>query len=111
MRSALLLAVVLSIAGTLKAQDGAAGVGKFPHVSVDVKAKQVRVECEALDVEAPLEFFCCVKGTQEHEAVLRTEAKPSDIHTGLLMLGMKAGEPVKYVEAERKWTPPRGERI
>ncbi len=111
MRLSVLTAIVLTIASIAAGQESAAAQGKFPHVVVDVKAKQVRVECEALDVEAPLEFFCCVKGTNEHEAMLRTEARPSDIHTGLLMLGMKPGSPVRYIEAEKKWLPPTGDGV
>jgi hypothetical protein len=83
-------------------------VGKLPHLSVDVKAKQVRVECEALSVDMPLEFFCCVTGSNEHESVLRSEVKPSDLHTALLMVGLTPGEPVHYLEKEKKIVPPRG---
>src|SRR4051812_11679746 len=41
----------------------APAVAKFPFLDVDVKARQVRVECEALRVAAPLEFFLCSAGT------------------------------------------------
>ena len=34
-----------------------------------------RVLCEALRVDMPLEFFCVVRGTADHEAVLRTNPK------------------------------------
>ena len=81
---------------------------KLPHIDVDIKAKQVRVECQMLGVEAPLEFFCVLSGTNEHEAVIRTSAKPSNIHLALLMLGLEPGEPVKYSEAAKKWMPPHG---
>jgi hypothetical protein len=84
------------------------GVGRLPFVQVDLKNRQVRVECEALRCEAPLEFFCVVAGTSEHESVLRTRAKPSHIHTALLMLGLTPGEPIKFSEATRKWFPPHG---
>ena len=89
---------------------GAAGdkVGHFPHVTFDVQKKQVRVECEALAVNAPLEFFCCLNGTNEHEAVLRTPARPSDIHTALLAIGLKPGQPMSFVESTKKWLPPQG---
>ena len=85
-----------------------APVGKFPGVEVDVQKKQIRIACQSLRVEAPLEFFCVVAGTSEHESVLRTAAKPSHIHTALLMLGLEPGEPVKYSEAAKKWFPPHG---
>jgi hypothetical protein len=87
------------------------GVGRLPHVTVDVARKQVRVECEALRCEAPLEFFCVLAGTSEHESVIRTRAKPSDIHTGLLMIGLTPGEPLKYSKAANKQFPPHGPPI
>ncbi len=86
----------------------AGGVGRFPHIEVDVKSKQVRVECEALRVEAPLEFFCCSKGTNEHESVLRSQVKPSHLHAALLMIGLEPGQPVHFSDAGKKWLPPHG---
>src|SRR3712207_9526854 len=54
------------------AAPGAAAVGgdklgKLPHITFDVKKKQVRVEAEALAVNAPLEFFMVTAGGPEHE--------------------------------------------
>ncbi|HTL30932.1 MAG TPA: YdjY domain-containing protein, partial [Tepidisphaeraceae bacterium] len=83
-------------------------VGKLPYIEVDAKKKQVRVECEALHVVAPLEFFCCVTGTNEHESVLRSKVKPSHLHLAMLMIGLEPGKPVSYSEATKKWTPPHG---
>lgn len=83
-------------------------VGKLPHIEVDAKNKQVRVECEALHVVAPLEFFCCVNGSNEHESVLRSKVKPSHLHLALLMIGLEPGKPVSYSESTKKWTPPSG---
>lgn len=83
-------------------------VGKLPNIQVDVKKRQIRVDCEALNVDMPLEFFCVVNGTNEHESVLRTPAKPSDIHLALLMLGLEPGEPVHYSEAKKEWIAPHG---
>src|SRR3954454_15741960 len=90
-----------------KAPDASEKVGRFPHGTFSVAKRQVRVECEALAVNAPLEFFCCLNGTNEHEAVLRTPAKPSAIHTGLLAIGLQPGAPMTYVESTKKWIPPR----
>ena len=90
------------------ARPATAPVGKFPHLEVDAHAKQVRVACQALRVEAPLEFFCCVTGTSEHESVLRSPAKPSHVHAALLMIGLEPGEPVRYSEAAKRWIPPHG---
>jgi len=81
---------------------------KLPFLDVDVEHKQVRVECESIECKAPLEFFCCVTGTNEHEAVLRSKVKPSQLHLALLMLGLEPGQPVHYDEKQKKWIPPHG---
>lgn len=91
-----------------RAAEGKARVGKLPFVAFDAGRRQVRVECEALGVDAPLEFFCVRVGGSEHESVLRTPAKPSDIHTALLAIGLQPGKPVTYSEALNKWLPPQG---
>jgi hypothetical protein len=108
MTPATIISIIVSVAGQVLAQATAPAVGRFPHLEVDVQARQVRVECEALRVEAPLEFFCCVKGTNEHEAVLRSQVTPSHLHAALLMLGLEPGQPVHYSEAAKKWLPPHG---
>ncbi len=82
--------------------------GNLPHVRVDVKNRQVRVDCEALAVDAPLEFFCVTSGTSEHESVIRSPAKPSHVHLALVMIGLEPGSPVQYSEATKQWLPPRG---
>lgn len=80
----------------------------FPAVHIDRAAKQMRIDCQALAVEAPLEFFCVANGGPEHESILRTAAKPSHIHAGLLLLGLEPGSPVQYVESKNAWTAPFG---
>src|SRR5688500_12353993 len=104
--------IVLTLTSCATAQPttapATAPVGRFPHLEVDAVAKRVRVACQALRVEAPLEFFCCVTGTSEHEAVLRSPVKPSHLHAALLMIGLEPGEPVRYSEAAKKWLPPHG---
>jgi hypothetical protein len=84
---------------------------KMPHMTVDVPHKQIRVECQVLNPQMPLEFFCCMTGTAEHEAVLRSQVLPSHLHLGLLMLGLQPGEPVRYSKAADKWLPPHGPPI
>ena len=113
MRIVTTAAFVLSCASLLRAAPATLPVtrpadGKLPHVQVDVKQKRVSVECEAVNAEMPLEFFCCLKNTSEHEALLRTEAKASHIHLGLLMLGLEPGEPLKYDKVRDKWIAPHG---
>jgi len=80
----------------------------LPHIRVDVKAKKVYVDCEALNVDIPLEFFCVTDGGNEYESVLRTAAKPSNIHFALLMLGLKPGAPATFDANHQRWLPPYG---
>lgn len=112
MRSAALLFIGLLLhvaaAAAASAQANAPAVGRFPFLEVDARGKQIRVECEALRVKAPLEFFCCVTGTNEHESVLRSKVKPSHLHAALLMLGLQPGQGVHFDEAAQKWLPPHG---
>src|SRR5688572_16728374 len=83
-------------------------VGRFPFLEIDTRARQVRVECEALSVDTPLEFFLCLAGTVEHESVLRSKVRPSHLHAALLMLGLEPGQPVHFSESAKKWLPPHG---
>ncbi len=81
---------------------------KLPHLRVDAQKRQVRVDCESLAVDAPLEFFCVASGTNEHESVVRSPVRASHLHLAMVMIGLEPGEPVRYSEAAKKWIPPRG---
>ncbi len=81
---------------------------KLPHIQVDVKTRQVRVDAETLAVDAPLEFFCVTSGTNEHESVIRSPARPSHVHLALVMIGLEPGSPVNFSEAAKQWLPPHG---
>ena len=80
----------------------------LPHIKVDTAKREVRVDCEAVSADYPLEFLAVVTGTNEYEAVVRSEVRPSDLHLALLMVGLKPGEPVRYSEATKAWLPPSG---
>ncbi len=84
--------------------------GKLPHIQVDVKGRQVRVECESCNVnqDVGLEFFCVSEGTNEYESVISSKARGSHIHLAMLMIGLEPGEPVKWSESAKKWQPPHG---
>lgn len=110
-KNPVLLCAMLLLGAVAQAADPpatAAVVRKLPHLEIDVAGKTVRVECEAVNAEAALEFFLCATGTQEHEAVLRSAVKASHLHQALLMIGLKPGEPVRYVKSTNKWLPPQG---
>src|SRR5687767_10438935 len=101
------LAVLLLLNACASAQP-TQPAGNLPFLQIDVKSREIKVECEALDCRNPLEFFLCLAGTSEHEAVLRSKAKPSHLHAALLMIGLKPGETVKFSETKRAWIPPHG---
>ncbi len=102
-----LFAASIAVAQTRPASQPA----KLPFIDLDFAHKQVRVECEAIECKNPLEFFCCVTGTNEHEAVLRSQVKPSHLHLALLLVGLEPGEGVHYSEADKKWVAPTGNPI
>jgi hypothetical protein len=81
---------------------------RFPFVEVDREAREVRVESTMIAVDMPIEFLVIADGGPDHEAVLRTRAKPSHVHAGLLLLGLEPGSPVRYVEATRSSVAPFG---
>lgn len=88
-----------------------AATDRLAHLRVDVANRRVAVECESLRVESPLEFFCVMSGTSEHESVLRSDVKASDLHLALLMIGLEPGEPVQYDPESNTWRPPRGPEL
>jgi hypothetical protein len=87
---------------------GAQKAIEFPHLTIDREKRELRIAAESVAVEGPLEFFCVVRNGPEHETVLRTDAKPSHIHAGLLMLGLQPGSPVRYVQSSNSWVAPFG---
>jgi len=85
-----------------------APLGNLPHIRIDAHNHRVQVDCQALAVEQPLEFFCVMSGGNEYESVLRSPAKPSDIHLALLMIGLTPGGNVHSDPQTQKWMPPFG---
>lgn len=90
---------------------------KLPGVKVNLKERSVDVTSILNLDEGSLEFVACTKDTKEHESIVMIEAKPSHIHTALLLLGAEAGHPAtrKIIgEAEnQRWIdlPPKGSPI
>ena len=90
---------------------------KLPGVSINLEAKAVDVTSTVTLVEGSLEFIACTKGTKEHEAIVAVQAKPSHIHTALLLLGAKAGHPaIRKIVGEgddQRWIdlPPKGSHV
>lgn len=77
-------------------------------VWVDLKRKRVYVDGYVTMREGPLEMFACPIGTKEHEAIIATLAKSSEVHTALLAIGTRPGTPVQFLP---NFIPATGQRI
>ena len=58
-------------------------------------------------VQGAVELFACGPGGKTHESILVLFGEPADIQTGLLLLGLKHGEPMKGLGQG----PPEGDRV
>jgi len=86
---------------------------KLPGVAINLKERSVDVESSVCLREGWLELVACTKGTKEHESILVIEAKAVHVHTALLLLGAKPGNPAmqRAIDGENgRWVyiPPRG---
>jgi hypothetical protein len=59
---------LLLIASVSGADPSTQPAGKLPHIQVDAKAKEVRVDCEAVKADYPLEFLAVVTNTNDRSA-------------------------------------------
>lgn len=95
----------------------------FPGVRVDLKNKVVEFD-GTVPVDAHtksglkvfLETAVCGYDSKEHESLVVTKAKPSQVHAGLLLIGLKAGKPGAWKQEEKPKTgwigvPPEGDEI
>lgn len=74
----------------------------------DAKEKRLYLRAKVVLRDGYLEHLMCSKGTKEHEAILSTDASPTQIHAGLLLTGAEPGHPVQFVP---KFEPPAGSAI
>lgn len=74
---------------------------------IDLDATVIGHGCEWLELVA------CTPGSREHEALVTIDAKPSDLHLALLLLGMEPGTPQTGVRGHEGWTivPPTGPKV
>ncbi|MCD4823853.1 MAG: YdjY domain-containing protein [Phycisphaerae bacterium] len=94
--------------GSPKAASGknTKGIIRFPHLVIDRKARELRLEATVVKAEYMLEFLLCTAGGKEYESLMSTKAKPWQVHAGLLALGLHPGKPGGY--AGDTYVPPRG---
>lgn len=88
-------------------------------VWLDRQAGEVVVGGEVALQRGQIEFFACPRRTKEHESVVAVDASARLVHTGLLAIGLEAGEPVQFapeyraargpkVRVEVRWTDSDG---
>jgi hypothetical protein len=65
----------------------------LPGITIDREAGYVDIEAEVVNRDVKwLELLLCTQGGREHETILATEARPSHVHLGLILLGLKPGQ-------------------
>lgn len=106
-------AAKVPVARTSPALEAALARLKLPGVKIDPAGWCVDVDATVCLREGLLELIACTKDTKEHESLVVVEAKPSHIHTALLLLHAKPGNPAMQRPLDPEGTrfmpvPPRG---
>jgi hypothetical protein len=93
----------------------------FPGVRVDVGAKVVEFDgvmspLLVKDEKAPLfylEVLACTPNTREHETFVVSDARPSNIHAAMLLIGLNPGRPGgwKLVDGKLEPVSATGDRV
>lgn len=93
----------------------------FPGVRVDIARKLVEfdgmVPIDVHNAKSPrvyLEVIACTYDSKEHESLVVTRAKPSQVHAAMLMIGLEPGAPGSWrVDEQSRVTsvPPRGSPV
>ena len=65
-------------------------------VWVDAQSRQLIVGGAVALADGPIEFFACPRKTKEHESVVAVDATANLVHTGLLAIGLRAGNPASF---------------
>lgn len=90
---------------------------KLPGIKIDPTEWCVDVDSSVCLREGLLELIACTKDTKEHESLIVVEAKPSHIHTALLLLRAEPGNPAMQQMREDGdgprflHFPPRGSEV
>ncbi|TWU48593.1 hypothetical protein Poly51_44930 [Rubripirellula tenax] len=75
---------------------------------IDAKNQRVFVDGYVAMNDGPLEMFACPAGTKEHESIVATIAKSSEVHAALLAVGAQTGTTVRFLP---RYVPATGQRI
>jgi len=89
---------------------------KFPGLTINARERCIDVEATVCLSEGALELIACNIGGKVHESIVAVEARPSLIHTALLLLGARSGSPAMRRpanEEQTRWVdiPPTGDLI
>lgn len=89
---------------------------KMPGLAINLDECCVDIASTICLDKGMLELVACTKGTKEHESIVAIEARPTHIHTALLLLGARAGNPAILQPPkgeDQGWTdiPPRGDAV
>jgi hypothetical protein len=89
---------------------------KLPGVKINPEEWCVDVDSRLCLKEGLLELIACTKDTKEHESIIAIEAKPSHVHTALLLIGAKPGSPAQRQAIDPEMTryrdiPPSGSPV
>jgi hypothetical protein len=89
---------------------------KLPGLTINSKERCVDVEATVCLDEGALELVACAKDSKEHESIIVVAARPIHIHTALLLLGAKNGNPPMRRPLDKEMTrwadvPARGDAI
>jgi len=66
---------------------------ELPGVKINIEEWAVDVDARICLREGMLELIACTPDSKEHEAIIVIDARPSHIHTALLLLGARPGNP------------------
>ena len=78
------------------------------NVWIDRDQQRVYMDGYVAMREGPLEMFACPMGTKEHESIVGSLARASEVHAALLAIGARPGTPVQYLP---NFIPATGQRI
>lgn len=80
------------------------------RIWVDIEQKRVVMIGRVVLREGLLELLACRVRTKEHESLLSVRVEPHLIHTALLVVNARQGEPMK-VSKDGEFTPATGDKI
>jgi hypothetical protein len=89
---------------------------KLPGLTINAKERCVDIEATVCLDKGSLELIACTGKSKVHESVISVEARPAHIHTALLLLGARNGNPSMrrpLNEEKTRWVdiPPKGDLI